>query len=278
MIKRFLLTIAFIAIGLLTSLGVNAIFQGNQAVNAQTAPSTQTAPGAQTSPAMQTTPGTQTSPGRQTAPGTQTAPGMQTTPGMPTAPGMQTTPGAQTSPARSNTQVNAIDRAFVMDAAQAGVGNIQLGQLALQRASAPQVKQFAQAEINEQTQAKAELARIGPRIGITPPTTPAPRHQAALARLSQLSGQEFDRAYLDEGGVNAHLENAAVYQREAAFGQNPDLLTLVNKGLPTIRQHFETASTLTNYKFAQVPRKYNNKQGGSGASLPQAKPAPAKAQ
>ncbi|MBD2037042.1 DUF4142 domain-containing protein [Leptolyngbya sp. FACHB-321] len=165
-----------------------------------------------------------------------------------------------------------------MDAAQAGVGNIQLGQLALQRASAPQVKQFAQAEINEQTQAKTELARIGPQIGITPPTTPAPRHQAALARLSQLSGQEFDRAYLDEGGVNAHLENASIYQREAAFGQNPDLLTLVNKGLPTIRQHFETASTLTNYKFAQVPRKYNNTQGGSGASLPQASPVPARAQ
>lgn len=260
MIKRFLLTIAFIAIGLLTSLGVNAIFQGNQAVNAQTAP------------------GAQTSPGRQTAPGQQTAPGRQTAPGQQTAPGMQTTPGAQTSPARSNAQVNAIDRAFVMDAAQAGVGNIQLGQLALQRASAPQVKQFAQAEIDEQTQAKNELARIGPRIGITPPTTPAPRHQAALARLSQLSGQEFDRAYLDEGGVNAHLENASVYQREAAFGQNPDLLALANKGLPTIRQHFETASTLTNYRFAQVPRKYNNTQGGAGASVPQANPAPARAQ
>ena len=217
MIRRILVTITLIAVGLFISLGYSAILPGNNSVIAQT---------------------------------------------------------TRTAPAPS-TQLNAIDRAFINDTAQAGIGNIQLGQLALQRATASQVKQFAQAEVNEQTQVKNDLARIAPRLGVTPPTTPAPRFQASLARLSQLSGTDFDQAYMDEGGINAHLENAATFQREAAFGQNPDLIAVVNKGLPIIQKHFNTASALTNYKFAQVTRKYADTSNNSSASFLQNNPTSA---
>ncbi|MCC5610440.1 DUF4142 domain-containing protein [Nostoc sp. CHAB 5834] len=61
---------------------------------------------------------------------------------------------------------------------------------------------------------------------------------------------------MDEGGVNAHLENAALFQRQAALAQNPDLVAVVNRGLPTIRSHFNTASAITNYPFGQVARRY----------------------
>ena len=165
-----------------------------------------------------------------------------------------------------NTQLNEIDRQYITDAGQAGIGNIALGQLALERSTNPQVKQFATAEIQEQTQVKNDLTRIGSRLGVTPPTAPAPKFQAALARLSQLQGDRFEQAYMDEGGINAHLENAAVFQREAAFGQNPDLIALANRGLPTIRKHFNTASAMTKYQFGQVARRYNNFPNNSGAS------------
>lgn len=179
----------------------------------------------------------------------------------------------RTVPTRNN-QLNEIDRQFILDAGQAGIGNIALGQLALQRSTNPQVKEFASAEIQEQTQVKSNLARIGPRLGVTPPTSPAPKQQAALARLSQLQDQRFEQAYMDEGGVNAHLENAAIFQREAAFGQNPDLVALANRGLPTIKKHFNTASAITNYQFAQVARRYNL-ASTSGKSVPQGNTAPA---
>lgn len=168
-----------------------------------------------------------------------------------------------------NTQVNEVDRQFFIDAGQAGLGNIALGQLALQRSTNPQVKQFATAEIQEQTQVKNDLTRIGSRLGVTPPTTPAPKFQASLARLSQLEGDRFEQAYMDEGGVNAHLENAALFQRQAALGQNPDLVAVANRGLPTIRRHFSTASAITKYQFGQVARRYNNLPNNSGTSAPQ---------
>lgn len=160
-------------------------------------------------------------------------------------------------PATAGQQASAIDVAFVNEAAQAGVGNLMLGQLALQKSQTQTVRNFAQSEIQEQQGIKAKLTQIAPQVGIsTLPSTPSPKFQATMARLSQLSGSQFDNAYLDEGGVNAHLENAALFQREAAFGQNPDLVTLVTSGLQTVNLHFRTASRLTNYQFAQVARRY----------------------
>ncbi len=215
MIRRFLATLAFIAVGLFITLGYSAVFPESHSVSAQT---------------------------NQMAPTT-------------------------------NTKLNAIDQQFIIDAGQAGVGNTNLSQLALKRSNDPQIKQFAQAEIQEQTQVKNDLARIAPQLGVTPPKAPAAKHEAALARLSQLSGEDFNRAYMDEGGVNAHLENAAVFQREAAFGQNPALIAVANKGLPIIQKHFSTASTVTDYKFGQVARNYNNQSTTSSSS-----PTPATAQ
>lgn len=157
-----------------------------------------------------------------------------------------------------NSQMNEIDRLFVNEAGQGSVGSIMLGELALKKSNNSQVKNFANAEIQEQTKLRNDLTKIAPQAGVPLPTTPAPKHQAAMARLSQLSGDRFDQAYMDEGGVNAHLENAALFQREAAFGQSPDLVSVATQGLPVIKQHFNTASAATNYQFAQVARNYNN--------------------
>lgn len=175
----------------------------------------------------------------------------------------------------NSSQVSAADRQFIMDAGHAGMAGIMLGQLALQRGTSTQVKQFAQAEIDEQTQVKNDLMRIAPRLGVNVPTDPAPRHQAAMAQLQQLQGERFDAAYMSEGGINAHLENASIFQREAAFGQNPDLVGVASKGLPMIGRHFQTASSLTNYRFASVPQRFNNTSSVPGRSTPQSNNKPA---
>uniref|UniRef100_B8HK99 Outer membrane protein n=1 Tax=Cyanothece sp. (strain PCC 7425 / ATCC 29141) TaxID=395961 RepID=B8HK99_CYAP4 len=172
-------------------------------------------------------------------------------------------------PPNFNAALNPIDMAFMMEASLAGNGNMMLGQLALQRAGSEEAREFAQAEINEQMQIKNDLSQIAPRLGVTLPQNPAPKFEAAMAQLSQLSGRRFDSAYMNEGGVNAHLENAALFQREAAFGRNPDLVALANRGLPIINRHFDIASDYTDYQFARVSQRFNDPQNISDALTPQ---------
>ena len=190
---------------------------------------------------------------------------------------------AQMRPEATTSSMMSVDRQFMLTAGEAGLANIAMGQMALQKSTNPTVKQFAQAEIAEQQQVKQNLSRVAPKMGVSLPTAPGPKYQALMTRLAQMSGTQFDQAYLHEGGVNAHLENAAVYQREAQFGQAPDVIAIANQGLPIIQQHFNTASRLTDYRFAQVSQRFNTPTTSStpqssntpGSNTPAAPASPA---
>lgn|SRR5919199_2135630 len=214
MIKKVTITTALTAVGFITSLAYTATAQTNRPA----ASPDQMVP----------------APNRPAPPPDQTAPA----PNRPVPP-------------PSSSQLSALDRQFVMDAAQGGMAEVQLSQLALQRSTDPQVKQFAQQMIQEHTRANEQLMRLAAQKGITPPPTVGPKYQAAMARLMQLSGASFDQAYMNEAGVNSHMESAAVYQRQAALGQDPDLKAFAAGILPRVQDHLQMAATMTGYRFAQ---------------------------
>lgn len=168
---------------------------------------------------------------------------------------------------QAQTQLSQVDREYMLMANQNALAAIALGQLALEKATQAEVKEFAQAEIDEQVQVREALSQLAPRLGVNLPAQPTPRDQEVLARMTQLSGEQFDVAFMNEVGVNAHLKNAALYQGEAALGQNPQLVDLAARSIPLIDQHFSIASDLTGYQVAQVPPRIDGRQT-SGTALP----------
>jgi putative membrane protein len=65
------------------------------------------------------------------------------------------------------------DKKFVMKVADAGMAEVQLGQLALTQAGSDEVKQFARRMIDDHGKANAELTQLAQGKGITLPATPA---------------------------------------------------------------------------------------------------------
>lgn len=153
-----------------------------------------------------------------------------------------------------NQQISALDRQFVMDAAQGGMAEVRMAELALQRASSQEVKRFARDMIREHTRVNEQLMRLATRNGVTPPTTVGPKYEAAMNELMKLSGTSFDTAYMNEAGINGHLEATAVYQRQAAFGKDPELKAFATRILPSVQGHLEMAGQMTGYRFAQNNR------------------------
>jgi len=65
------------------------------------------------------------------------------------------------------------DKKFVMKAADAGMAEVQLGQLALTQAGSDEVKQFARRMVDDHGKANVELTQLAKSKGITLPVTPA---------------------------------------------------------------------------------------------------------
>jgi putative membrane protein len=103
---------------------------------------------------------------------------------------------------------------FVEKATISNMAEIQLGQLALQQAQDPQVKQFAQMMVDEHTSALQQLRSVATSQGLQVASELDSKHQKQHEKLSKLQGAEFDRAYMD-AMVDSHKDAEKLLKRRA---------------------------------------------------------------
>ncbi|MFB2833168.1 DUF4142 domain-containing protein [Floridanema evergladense] len=147
----------------------------------------------------------------------------------------------QNTTEQTQNRLSSSDRLFANKAAQGNLAEIRLSQLALERASSSEVKQYAQRMIDEHTQATNQLAQIAAQKGITLPRQLDAQHQQIERQLRQLSGASFDRAYM-RAMVNDHAQTVALFQRQTEQGQDQDLVSFASTLLPAIQQHYAMAN------------------------------------
>ena len=127
---------------------------------------------------------------------------------------------------------------FAKNAAQGGTAEVQLGRLAATRASSPAVRQFGQQMVEDHSKAGNELTQLAARKNIQLPTELKAEHKALMDKLSQLSGADFDKAYVD-GMVDDHAHDAEEFQAQSNGGSDPDVKAFAAKTLPVIRHHLQ---------------------------------------
>jgi putative membrane protein len=146
----------------------------------------------------------------------------------------------QPLPGTPNVTGAAEDRAFVAGAATAGMTEIRLGELALQRSQDPTVRSFARRMIDDHTAANAQLKELATRKGLTLPTEMTPSQKMTYDRLSRMSGPEFDREYL-RTMARDHDMVVRDFKRQSEMGHDPDLRMWAMKTLPTLQRHDQMA-------------------------------------
>ena len=148
---------------------------------------------------------------------------------------------ALTGPAAAQVQlVSDQDREFVNKATTGNLAEIELGRVAAQRAARPSVRSFGERMVTDHGRSSAELASLARSKGIEVPTALEPSQQAMRDRLSALSGNDFDRAYMSEM-VRDHTEDIALFERAAETSTDPDLKTWATQSLPMLREHLALA-------------------------------------
>lgn len=130
------------------------------------------------------------------------------------------------------------DHKFVMMAAMGGMAEVEMGRLAAQKGASDEVRQFGQRMVDDHSKANEELMRVASSKGMTPPTALDAKHQAAMQKLSALSGEKFDKEYV-KMMVGDHKKDVAEFQKEAGRGMDADIKAFAASTLPTLQEHLQ---------------------------------------
>jgi putative membrane protein len=136
--------------------------------------------------------------------------------------------------------VGEADRDFMRNAAIGGQAEVELGNLAVQRASRPTVKEFGAKMVKDHGAANGELATLARAKGVELPTTLDADHRALRDRLSAMQGAEFDRMYMQEM-VKDHTQDVAEFEQAARSASDPDVRAWAASKVPTLREHLALA-------------------------------------
>jgi putative membrane protein len=163
-----------------------------------------------------------------------------------TAPGQQGR-DAQAGSQRADTrggELAASDAKFMKDAAADGMAEVELGKLAAEKASSPDVKQFGQKMVDDHGKANEQLKQLASRKNVDLPTEPKPEHKAEKERLEKLSGAAFDQAYA-KAMEKDHRKAVDMFSRQAKSGADAELKEWAESKVPTLKQHLAHATELS---------------------------------
>jgi len=132
------------------------------------------------------------------------------------------------------------DQHFVLEAAKGGLAEVELGKLASEKASTDQVKQFGKRMVDDHSKANDELKSLAQSKNITLPTTVDPKEKALEDKLSRMSGEQFDRTYMQHM-VADHRKDVNEFRTESQSGKDPEIKAWAAKTLPTLEEHLKQA-------------------------------------
>lgn len=135
------------------------------------------------------------------------------------------------------------DTQFAKKAAEGGMAEVKMGQLAQQKGTADSVKKFGARMVEDHTKAGTELKGVAAQEKITLPEDMTTKDKATYEMLSKLSGAAFDRAYA-RFMVRDHEQDVADFSKESNSGHNAAVKDFATQTLPTLQDHLKEAKEM----------------------------------
>jgi putative membrane protein len=139
------------------------------------------------------------------------------------------------------------DSSFYKNAAEGGIAEVEIGQLAEKKAVDPSVNSFAAMMIKDHTAANAKLQSIASSKSIDLPARAGIGGMATKTKLEVLSGETFDKSYI-KSMIKDHQDTIALFKKEAAEGQDTDAKAFAAATLPTLQTHLNAIESIAKAK------------------------------
>ncbi|WP_025762170.1 DUF4142 domain-containing protein [Dyadobacter tibetensis] len=135
------------------------------------------------------------------------------------------------------------DSEFAVSAANGGMMEVKLGELAQTRGLSPQVKEFGKMMVEQHSKANEELKALAKEKNIALPATLGEDKQEDFEDLSMKNGKEFDKAYA-EYMVDDHEEDIKAFKRAAENSNDAELRAWAGGKVAVLEEHLAMAKKM----------------------------------
>lgn len=132
------------------------------------------------------------------------------------------------------------DADFVVNAADGGMLEVQLGQLAQTNGMSNDIKELGKHMTEQHTEANEELKKLAATKNITIGTILSDKAQGRYNDLAKKNGADFDKAYA-EMMVKDHKDDLDEFQKESADGKDADIRSWAKGMLTVLQDHLHMA-------------------------------------
>lgn len=124
--------------------------------------------------------------------------------------------------------------------------DIEAGKLARDKASSPEVRQFAETMVTDHEALNEQTKQLAKKLKVEAKENPTSKKlkedgKATRDRLSRLEGEQFDRAYIDHEVTYHTAVIDTVKTQLLPNAKNPELKALLQKAAPVLQEHLDHA-------------------------------------
>lgn len=152
------------------------------------------------------------------------------------------------------------DRTFIMDAAQGGMKEAQMGKLAQEKGQSDGVKEFGKRLEADHSKASQQLMSIAQKNGVNVPASLDKKHQGEVDKFAKMKTTDFDRQFAKHM-VDDHQKDIKKFRRQADKGQNAELKQFASQTVPTLEEHLKMARDLAGSRSDKADGKGSAKGG-----------------
>jgi len=135
------------------------------------------------------------------------------------------------------------DSEYLVDIAEVNLAEIEIGKLAQQKSTNPEVKKFGKMLVDEHTKSAGEVSALAKSKNFTLPTSLAEDGQEEYKKLNEKSGLDFDKKFADMM-IDGHEKAIEELQKATKDAKDQDIKLWASNNIAPLTAHLEHAKLL----------------------------------
>ena len=132
---------------------------------------------------------------------------------------------------------------FSKEAAQGGMMEVQLGNVAMKNGGTRAVKDFGKMMVDDHTKINDQLKDLASKKNVDLPSSVSDHQQKDIDKLSKENGKAFDKDYVSMM-VKDHKDDIDAFKKAEDKISDSDYKNFISNALPTLQKHLDAIETI----------------------------------